>query len=89
MLVIDIVHSCNPTFYNFLIQGYVMKDLSWYIISTCGNKKLSIQKMMECGSIWLEVRFILFELDECLVDCVFWQDECETTAEEFMKKTKS
>jgi hypothetical protein len=46
VLVTNIVHPCNPTGYNFLIQGYVMKDLSFYIVSTCGNKKLSVQDKM-------------------------------------------
>ena len=45
--------------------------------------------MMYCSFIWLEIGFILFELDECLMVCVFWQDECETTTEEFMKKAKA
>ena len=42
MLVIVIVHQCNPTFYKFLIQSYVVIDWSCYLISTYGNKKLSV-----------------------------------------------
>ena len=36
----------------------------------------------------LEISFVFLELDEYLMACVFWQDECETKAEELMKKKK-
>lgn len=46
VLVTNIVHPCNPTDYNFLIQTYAMKDWSCYLISTYSNKKLSVKEKM-------------------------------------------
>ena len=46
VLVIDINHLCNLTCYNFLIQIYFMRDFSFYLISTYGDKKLSVQKII-------------------------------------------
>jgi hypothetical protein len=64
-----------------------MRDFSCFLISTYGDKKISVQKMMLCSFIWLEISFILLEQGECLMSCVFWQDECETTTKEIMKKS--
>ena len=41
MLVIDIVDPCNPT---CLIQSYVMKEFSCYLISASDEKKLGFLK---------------------------------------------
>ena len=72
-----------------MIQGYVVKDQSCYLISTCGNKKPSVQKKMYDSFIWLEIGFIFLEQGECLMAFVFWHDEWETKAKEFMNKIKS
>ena len=34
-------------------------------------------------------KFVFLELDEYLMACVFWQDECKAKAEGLMKKIKS
>ena len=75
MLVTNTIHPCNPTGYNFLIQSYVMNDWSYYLISTCGIKKLSVQKQMKYSFIWLEISCFFLELYEYLMACVFWKDE--------------
>ena len=43
--------------------------------------------MMWFSFIWLEISFLLPEQNEWLMVCVLWQDECETTFEEVMKKS--
>ena len=43
--------------------------------------------MMQCIFIWLEISFILIEQNECIIVCVLWKDECETTSKEVMKKS--
>ena len=36
--------------------------------------------------MWLDIGFILFELDECLMACSFWKDESETTVRNLWRK---
>ena len=43
--------------------------------------------MMWYSFIWLEISFLLLEENECLMVCILWQHEYETTFEEVMKKS--
>ena len=59
------------------------------LTSTHCNRKLSGNKCLQHNFTQLEINFVFLELDECLMACVLWQEECENKANKLMKKIKN
>ena len=65
-----------------------MKDFACYLISTYDEKNLSfLNERCVIALFWSEISCLLLEQGKCLMDCVLWQDECEITYGEFLKKS--
>ena len=77
VLVTNIVHPYNYIATTCLIQGYVMKGCSHYLISKFDEKKLSFLKddMTQLYFVGDKSSFVQFEKYECLLVVVFQQDK--------------